>query len=248
MLTVQGRVRKADSSCSSMFLGNPPSSRQTSRHFRRSTPTRHNHDTHLCSPSWPLPPPLPPRPKPGWPASTTPSSPPSAPTCPRARSRSWRCFRTAARPATVPPTMKKLKAALPANAQLVYLPASWNKAEDWPMFQRAYLTAQSLGVADKAHEPMYQAIWTTGELGVTEPSRTTQEKSADHRRCRAFLRARRGRQGSRFRQRLEVLQRGSQDAPGRQPDHRHAGVRHADARGQRQIPREQREPADRTIR
>jgi thiol:disulfide interchange protein DsbA len=68
------------------------------------------------------------------------------------------------------PTMKKLKAALPANAQLVYLPASWNKGEAWPMFQRAYLTAQSLGVAEKAHDAMYQAIWATGELAVTEPS------------------------------------------------------------------------------
>jgi thiol:disulfide interchange protein DsbA len=67
-------------------------------------------------------------------------------------------------------TMKKLKAALPPNAQLVYLPASWNKSENWPLFQRAYLTAQSLGVAEKAHEPMFQAIWSTGELGVTEPS------------------------------------------------------------------------------
>ena len=66
--------------------------------------------------------------------------------------------------------MKKLKAALPANAQLVYLPASWNKSENWPLFQRAYLTAQSLGVAEKAHEAMFEAIWTTGELGVTEPS------------------------------------------------------------------------------
>jgi len=68
------------------------------------------------------------------------------------------------------PTTKKLKAALPANAQMVYLPASWNKAEAWPMFQRAYLTALSLGVADKAHEAMFQAIWATGELGVTDTS------------------------------------------------------------------------------
>jgi thiol:disulfide interchange protein DsbA len=68
------------------------------------------------------------------------------------------------------PTMKKLKAALPANAQLVYLPASWNKGENWPLFQRAYFTALSLGVAEKAHEGMFQAIWSTGELGVTEPS------------------------------------------------------------------------------
>jgi thiol:disulfide interchange protein DsbA len=66
------------------------------------------------------------------------------------------------------PTIKKLKAALPPNAQMVYLPASWNAAEAWPMFQRAYLTAVSMGVAEKAHDAMYEAIWTTGELGVTD--------------------------------------------------------------------------------
>jgi thiol:disulfide interchange protein DsbA len=74
------------------------------------------------------------------------------------------------------PVMKQLKAALPANAQLVYLPASWMAQEDWPMFQRAYLTAQTLGIADKAHEAMYDAIWTTGELGISDP-RTRQLKT-----------------------------------------------------------------------
>lgn len=68
------------------------------------------------------------------------------------------------------PAMKKLKAALPANAQLTYLPASWNTAENWPTFQRAYLTAQSLGVADKAHDAMFEAIWTTGELAILDKS------------------------------------------------------------------------------
>jgi thiol:disulfide interchange protein DsbA len=72
--------------------------------------------------------------------------------------------------------MKKLKAALPPNAQLVYLPASWNAAEAWPMFQRAYVTAQALGVADKAHDAMYDAIWITGELAVSDP-RTRQLKT-----------------------------------------------------------------------
>jgi thiol:disulfide interchange protein DsbA len=74
------------------------------------------------------------------------------------------------------PVMKQLKAALPANAQMVYLPASWQAAEAWPMFQRAFLTAQSLGVADKSHEAMYDAIWTSGELGITDP-RTHQLKA-----------------------------------------------------------------------
>lgn len=67
------------------------------------------------------------------------------------------------------PVMKKLKAALPANAELVYLPASWNTAENWPTFQRAYLTAKSLGVADKAHDQMFAAIWTSGgELAIQQ--------------------------------------------------------------------------------
>jgi thiol:disulfide interchange protein DsbA len=37
------------------------------------------------------------------------------------------------------------------------------------MFQRSFLTAQSMGIADKAHEAMYDAIWTSGELGVADP-------------------------------------------------------------------------------
>jgi protein dithiol oxidoreductase (disulfide-forming) len=71
---------------------------------------------------------------------------------------------------TFRPAMKQIQAALPKNAQVAYLPASWNAAENWPVFQRAYLTALSLGVADRAHEAMYDAIWTTGELGVVEKS------------------------------------------------------------------------------
>lgn len=66
------------------------------------------------------------------------------------------------------PTIKRLKAALPPNAQLAYLPASWNKGESWPLFQRAYLAAVSLGIAEKAHDAMYEAIWITGELGVVD--------------------------------------------------------------------------------
>ena len=66
------------------------------------------------------------------------------------------------------PLMGKIKSELPPNAQMVYLPASWHEEEAWPLFQRAYLTAQSLGVAGKAHEAMFDAIWNTGELGVVD--------------------------------------------------------------------------------
>ena len=36
------------------------------------------------------------------------------------------------------------------------------------MFQLAYVTAQTLGIADRTHEAMYDAVWTTGELATTD--------------------------------------------------------------------------------
>jgi len=66
------------------------------------------------------------------------------------------------------PFMHKLKAALPANAVLDYLPAAFNTGEDWPMFQKAYFTAQVLGVADQTHDAMFDAVWRTGELAIID--------------------------------------------------------------------------------
>jgi protein dithiol oxidoreductase (disulfide-forming) len=66
------------------------------------------------------------------------------------------------------PYMQKLVKTLPANAFVDYVPASFNPSEDWPMFQLAYATAQALGVADKAHDAMFSAVWTTGELATTD--------------------------------------------------------------------------------
>ena len=68
------------------------------------------------------------------------------------------------------PTMHKLKQSLPANAVVDYVPAAFNTAEDWPMFQTAYCTAQALGVEDKAHDAMYDAVWKGGDLSVTDGS------------------------------------------------------------------------------
>ena len=62
------------------------------------------------------------------------------------------------------PTMNKLVQELPANAVVAYLPASFMPQENWPMLQRAFLTAQALGVADKANDAMYDAVWKTQEL------------------------------------------------------------------------------------
>ncbi len=66
------------------------------------------------------------------------------------------------------PVAKRLESSLPKNAKLVYLPASFNPPEAWPMFQRAYLTAQALGIADKTHDAMFEAVWKTGELGIVD--------------------------------------------------------------------------------
>ncbi len=68
------------------------------------------------------------------------------------------------------PVIKQLKAALPASAQLVYIPASFNPGESWPLFQRAYATAEVLGVADKGHDAIFDAVWKSGELAVVDTS------------------------------------------------------------------------------
>jgi protein dithiol oxidoreductase (disulfide-forming) len=68
------------------------------------------------------------------------------------------------------PIMQEMKKSLPANAQVVYLPASFIPAEDWPVFQRAYFAADALGIAAKTHDAMFNAVWTTGELAVSDPT------------------------------------------------------------------------------
>ncbi len=66
------------------------------------------------------------------------------------------------------PTMHKLKQAMPANVEVDYLPAAFNTAEDWPMFQLAYITAQILGVAQQSHDAMFDAVWKGGDLSISD--------------------------------------------------------------------------------
>jgi protein dithiol oxidoreductase (disulfide-forming) len=68
------------------------------------------------------------------------------------------------------PAMHKLKQSLPPNAVVDYLPAAFNSAEDWPMFQLAYVTAQVLGVDQQTHDAMFDAVWKGGDLSITDPS------------------------------------------------------------------------------
>lgn len=66
------------------------------------------------------------------------------------------------------PLVRQLQTSLPSNAQMVYIPASFNPAEDWPVFQRATCTAQILGIFDKTHDKVFDAVWKTGEIAVSD--------------------------------------------------------------------------------
>lgn len=68
------------------------------------------------------------------------------------------------------PYWNRFKATLPAGTTVDYLPAAFVPAEDWPMFQRAYLAARALGIAERTHEAMFAAVWKSGELGTMDPA------------------------------------------------------------------------------
>jgi thiol:disulfide interchange protein DsbA len=65
--------------------------------------------------------------------------------------------------------VEKLRHSLPSNAQMVFLPASFRTEEDWPTLQRAYFAAQSIGIAERTHQAMFDAVWKTGELAISDP-------------------------------------------------------------------------------
>jgi len=67
------------------------------------------------------------------------------------------------------PIADTIKHDLPANAEMVYLPAAFRSDEDWPVFQRAFFAAQALGVVDKTHSEMFDAIWKEGSLKINDP-------------------------------------------------------------------------------
>lgn len=68
------------------------------------------------------------------------------------------------------PVIHQLQRSLPANARMVFLPAAFKPDEDWPMFQQAYFAAQSLGIADRTHLAMFDAVWKTGRLAIADPT------------------------------------------------------------------------------
>jgi thiol:disulfide interchange protein DsbA len=63
----------------------------------------------------------------------------------------------------------RLRAELPKNAELNFVAAGFRADEDWPMFQRAFYTAQVLGIDKKTHDAIFDAVWKTGELATVDP-------------------------------------------------------------------------------
>ncbi len=54
------------------------------------------------------------------------------------------------------PFADELKAKLPKQAQFTYLPAIFH--DSWELFARAYYTAEAMGVLDKAHQALFDAL------------------------------------------------------------------------------------------
>jgi len=48
------------------------------------------------------------------------------------------------------------------------------------MFQRATCTAQTLGILDRTHDAMFDAVWKTGELAISDPKTHTLKFSANN--------------------------------------------------------------------
>lgn len=63
----------------------------------------------------------------------------------------------------------KLQAALPADAYMSFVHAAFQPAEAWPMYQRAWYTAQAMGIGMATHEKMFGAVWTTREVSLLDP-------------------------------------------------------------------------------
>jgi protein dithiol oxidoreductase (disulfide-forming) len=62
----------------------------------------------------------------------------------------------------------KLKAALPADAYMTYVHAAFMPAQAWPMYQRAWYAAQSMGIGEANHHRMFAAVWETGEVPLLD--------------------------------------------------------------------------------
>jgi thiol:disulfide interchange protein DsbA len=67
------------------------------------------------------------------------------------------------------PAWNQIRSTLPPQARVAYVHASFNPQENWPVFQRAFLAAQAMGVADAHHDAFYDAVWRpNGKLAIMD--------------------------------------------------------------------------------
>jgi thiol:disulfide interchange protein DsbA len=64
--------------------------------------------------------------------------------------------------------VEKLKAGLPPDAYMAYVHASFIPAEAWPMYQRAWYTAQAMGIGEANHISMFAAVWEANEVSFKD--------------------------------------------------------------------------------
>lgn len=82
------------------------------------------------------------------------------------------------------PTVKKLGEALPDDAELRFMPVSFGSDDNWTVLQRAFYTAEALGILDQILDPTYDAIWNEGgplrlaDAGTNRPRKITMEQVA----------------------------------------------------------------------
>lgn len=73
--------------------------------------------------------------------------------------------------AAVQPTASAMKAKLPPDVHMVYIPAAFGAM--WDNYAKAYYTAEAMGLLDKTHDAMYRAIHIDktlkGERGMDTP-------------------------------------------------------------------------------
>lgn len=62
----------------------------------------------------------------------------------------------------------ELAKSLPKGTVMTYTPASFRPDENWPLLQRAYLTAQAFGVDKQSHDAVFDAVFKSGELGMMD--------------------------------------------------------------------------------
>ncbi|HET8898127.1 MAG TPA: thiol:disulfide interchange protein DsbA/DsbL [Rhodanobacteraceae bacterium] len=67
------------------------------------------------------------------------------------------------------PFADKIRASLPDYASFQSVPAGFSFTA-WRTFQRGYFAAQALGVADKAHDALFSAVFDKRSISGTDPT------------------------------------------------------------------------------